>query len=104
MAVAAVAMLLPETVSLVAVTVTVFVTLPGVDAGAVARIVTTVVSPGAKVGMLTLALLFEPAATVPAAVEPMSDVPEIKVTPDGRVSTTLTDVAVDGPLFVTFMV
>ena len=43
MAVAAVAVLLVETVSLVAVTVTVFVTLPGVAAGAVARIVTTAV-------------------------------------------------------------
>ena len=104
MAVAAVAELLLETVSLVAVTVTVFVTLPGVDAGAVARIVTTAVSPGDNVGMVTLAVLFEPEATVPAEVEPISDVPETKITPDGRVSTTLTEVAVDRPLFVTFMV
>ena len=104
MAVAAVAALLLETVSLVAVTVTEFVTLPRVDAGAVARIVTTAVSPGANVGMVTFAVLLEPAATVPAAVEPISDVPETKRTPVGRVSTTLTDVAVDGPLLVTFIV
>ena len=104
MAGAAGAMLLPETVAWVGVTVTVFVMLTGVDDGAVERIVTTVVSPGAKVGIVTLAVLLEPEATVPAEVEPISDVPEIKVTPDGRVSTTLTEVAVDRPLFVTFTV
>ncbi len=66
--------------------------------------VTTAVSPGARVGMVTLAVLFAPEATVPAAVEPIVEVPETKVMPVGKLSTTLTEVAVDGPLLVTFIV
>ena len=104
MAVAAVAVLFPDTVSFVAVTVTELVTLLGAVDGAVARILTTAVSPGAKVGIVTLAVLFVPDVTVPAAVDPINDVPETKVTPVGNVSTTLTNVAVEGPLFVTFIV
>ncbi len=100
----AVEVLLVETVSFAAVTVTVFVTDPVAVAETVARIVTTAVCPGAKVGMVTVAELFAPDVTVPAAVDPMSDVPLTKVTPVGRVSATATDVAVDGPLFVTFIV
>ena len=93
-----------ETESLAAVTVTVLVTLVGAVDGAVARMITTAVSPGAKVGIVTLAVLFAPEATVPAVVEPITDVPETKVTPVGKLSTTLTEVAVDGPLLVTFIV
>ena len=103
-AVAAEAVLFPAAVSFVAVTVTVFVTLLGAVVGAVARIVTTAVSPGAKVGMVTLAVLLAPEATVPAVVDPINDVPETNTAPAGSVSTTLTAVAVDGPLFVTFIV
>ena len=103
-AVAADAVLFVLTESLVAVTVTVLVMLLGAVVGAVARIVTTAVSPGAKVGMTTFAVLLDPDATVPAVAEPISDVPETKTAPVGNVSTTLTDVAVDGPLLVTFIV
>ena len=103
-AVAAVDVLLPNAISFVAVTVTVLVTLLGAANGAVARIRTTAVSPGAKVGMVTLAVLLVPEATVPAFVVPIKEVPDTNVAPAGSVSTTLTEVAVDGPLFVTFMV
>jgi hypothetical protein len=98
------ALLFVDTVSLVAVTVTVFVMFPELVTGTDARIVTTAVSPGAKVGIVTFAVLLEPDATVPAVDEPMTDVPETKVKPVGSVSTTETDVAVDGPLLVTLSV
>ena len=91
-------------VSFAAVTVTVLVTLLGAVVGAVARMIITAVSPGANVGIVTFAVLFAPEATMPAAVVPISEVPETKTAPAGNVSTTLTEVAVDGPLFVTFMV
>lgn len=103
-AVEAVEVLFVETVSFAAVTVTVFVTVPVAVADTVPRIVTTAVSPGASDGMVTVAVLLAPDATVPAAVDPMREVPLTNVTPDGRVSETATEVAVDGPLFVTFIV
>ena len=98
------ALLFVDTVSLVAVTVTVFVMLPELVTGTDARMVTTAVSPGARVGIVTLAVLLAPEATVPAVEDPMTEVPETKVKPVGKVSTTETDVAVDGPLFVTLSV
>ena len=99
--VVAVALLLVETESFTAVTVTVLVMFPVEVEDAVARMVTTADSFGANVGMTTLAVLFAPDETVPAGVLPISDVPETNVTPAGNVSTTFTDVAVEGPLFVT---
>ena len=98
------ALLLVETESLAAVTVTVLVMFPVEVAATVAWIVTIADSPGANVGMATLAVLFAPEETVPAGVVPISDVPETNVTPVGNVSATFTVVAVEGPLFVTVKV
>jgi hypothetical protein len=98
------ALLLVETESLAAVTVTVLVMFPVEVVATVARIVTIADSPGANAGMTTLAVLFAPDETVPAGVEPINEVPETNVTPVGNVSATFTVVAVEGPLFVTVKV
>lgn len=98
------ALLLVETESFAAVTVTVLVMFPVEDVATVARIVTIADSPGANAGMTTLAVLFAPDETVPAGVEPIKDVPETNVTPVGKVSATFTVDAVEGPLFVTVKV
>ena len=89
--------------SFAAVTVAVLEILPSTLAPTEVRIVTTAVSPGLRVGIVTDAVPLV-AETVPAVVEPMSEVPLTKVNPVGKASLTCTLVAVDGPEFVTFSV
>ena len=89
--------------SFAAVTVAVLEILPSTLAPTEVRIVTTAVSPGLRVGIVTDAVPLV-AETVPAVVEPMSEVPLTKVNPVGKASLTCTLVAVDGPELVTFSV
>jgi len=96
--VSSLALLLPGTGSLVvALTVTLFVIVPDVP-GAVTVTVIAGAAPTANVARLHV--------TTPAASLHVHPVPEADtyVTPAGSVSSTLTPLAVDGPLFVTLNV
>ena len=93
------------TLSLAAVTVTEFVTFPRTATPTRATRVTAAVSPGTREGIVTLAeALLVPGMRFVGAPPPMAKLPDTNVTPVGSVSTNAIDVAVEGPLFVTFMV
>jgi hypothetical protein len=90
-------------VSFAAVAVAVLEMFPVTVTETVARIVTTAVSLGLSVGMVTDAVL-PVADTVPAVVPPIVEVPDTNVNPAGKTSLTAMLVAVEGPEFVTLSV
>ena len=76
-------------------TETLFVKVPVADPPTAATIETVAVAPDANDGIFAVTVL-DAAVTVP----PLEAVPEVKVTPAGRVSVATMLVAVDGPSFL----